>query len=289
MLPRCSSLRYTIALALATEAAVALSRLVRRKATRGVAAIPRASLRLSAVLLAIRDHRLIVPWSRCICRASVAWRGRRIALHRADDATQLLYMQVSVWYHNTRYRFARHTEVHLYPTTCVQSQRGIASRTMLGFKFANVLVEARFVADVPTTELQYPLTAQRILQALLADTALHVDICALPPRPRPLAVHNPRHASGRARRRLRIECDIAGCEGLRGAGSRTSRVGTKPYKRHERPKLSTSLKEQVLWEWSPGAVNPTVLFVFFLEYLLPSRPSSLRFASTGSSLYFWSW
>jgi hypothetical protein len=40
------------------------------------------------------------------------------------------------------------------------------------------------------------------------------------------------------RRRLGIERRVAGCEGLRSAGSRTPRTGTQPYKRHEWPKLS---------------------------------------------------
>lgn len=109
---------------------------------------------------------------------------------------------------------------------------------MLGFEFPDVFVKARLMADVTATELQYPLAAQRILQTLFTNTAFHVDVCALPPRPGFLAVHDPRHASGRARRRLLIECGTAGCEGLCGAGRGAARVGAEPYKRHEQPKLS---------------------------------------------------
>jgi hypothetical protein len=49
--------------------------------------------------------------------------------------------------------------------------------------------------------------------------------------------------------------------------------------------LSDRSREQVLWEGSAGAVNSTVRFVFFLEYLLPSKPSWVRFSSTGPC--FW--
>jgi hypothetical protein len=38
---------------------------------------------------------------------------------------------------------------------------------------------------------------------------------------------------------------------------------------------------------SPGAVISTVFFVVLLRYLLPSRPRSVRLASTGPGFGFW--
>jgi hypothetical protein len=62
-------------------------------------------------------------------------------------------------------------------------------------------------------------------------------------------------------------------------------LGRNPIKDMSGLSSQTSRKEQVLWVGSPGAVNSTVLFVFFLRYLVPSSPSSVRFASTGPC--FW--
>jgi hypothetical protein len=58
-------------------------------------------------------------------------------------------------------------------------------------------------------------------------------------------------------------------------------LGRNPIKDMSGQGSQTGRGEQVLWDGSAGAVNSTVLLACFLVYLLPSRPSSVRLASTG--------
>jgi hypothetical protein len=133
-----------------------------------------------------------------------------------------------VRWHRRRHEFVTHTEVHLHSTTGVEAQCSITCGTLLGLEFADVFVKACFVADVAAAQLQDALAAQCVLEALFTHAALHVDICALAAGPRPLNVHDAGHASGRVRRRVRVEGGgAAGGEGLGGAGRRTARAGTQ--------------------------------------------------------------
>lgn len=54
------------------------------------------------------------------------------------------------------------TEVEIAPPRSVQAQGGIARRTMLGFEFADVLVEAGLVGYMGARELQNPFAAKRV-------------------------------------------------------------------------------------------------------------------------------
>lgn len=84
----------------------------------------------------------------------------------------------------------------------------------MGLEFADVFVETGFVAHMSTAKLQYALAAESIFEAFLAHATLHVNVGAFPPGPRPLYIHNPRHTSGSARRRLRVESVTAGAKEL---------------------------------------------------------------------------
>lgn len=161
---------------------------------------------------------------------ALRWLGAVVEESLWTERTMLLSFSGGrglVRWHRRRDEFVTHTEVHLHSTASVEAQSGIASGTLLRLEFADVFVEAGFMADVPAAQLQDALAAQCVLEALFTHAALHVDICALPAGPRPFNVHDAGHASGGAGRSVRVEGGGAGREGLGGAGRRTARAGTQ--------------------------------------------------------------
>lgn len=92
VLPRGTALRDAIA----TVAAVPLSRLIGREATRGVAPVARAPTDLAAMLLVFRRNSLVIPRRGRVGRAPMACCARRVVLDGPYDAAQFLCARVSL-------------------------------------------------------------------------------------------------------------------------------------------------------------------------------------------------
>lgn len=79
---------------------------------------------------------------------------------------------------------------YVAPPTCVEMQRGVACRAVLGLDLSDELVEAGLVRDVSARELQDPLAAERVLQRFLADRTLAPNKGALAARSTPVRIHD---------------------------------------------------------------------------------------------------
>jgi hypothetical protein len=74
------------------------------------------------------------------------------------------------------------TKVQIAAPAGIESQWSVTRRTFLGFELLDKLVEARFVGDMATRQLQNALSAQRVFQRLLACCAFSADQGALASR-----------------------------------------------------------------------------------------------------------
>ena len=112
----------------------------------------------------------------------------------ATDRTILLSFATAVSHAWGYTRFKKLTEIeNVPPSEGVQAQRRLARRAVLRIGVPDVFIEAGFMSDMTTRELQHPLSSQGMLEQFLTRGAFSAHKGPFAPGARAIGVEHAGH------------------------------------------------------------------------------------------------